>query len=493
MPRFSAEQCLISAVDLAHRIRDGEIQIVDVIDVLSTRIGKFNPAMHAYVTLDLENALLEAIDKQKMRDELRGENLPALFGVPVAVKDDIPVKGLLNGNGSRLCNWIADYDDITVERLRQAGAIILGKTHLPEFAHKGTSDNQLGPNGQRLTTLNPWDNSKTPGGSSSGSAVAVAMGMAFLALGTDIGGSIRKPASCCGIVGLKPTFGIVPRVPAGNAFSLWSTGTLARNCADTALMMSVLSGPDERDRYSLPRGDAQQWDLSLPLPEGQKILWCPNITGGPVDPVVAAISKKAVVRLAEHGFEIIETEPMITADEAATVVESMLLLFRAGSLAEFKEVTGIQESISFNRKADQLSPTYREFLKPAWGYTLDDYLKAQTDVTTFVEKKVGPYFQDFDFIATPSLAVLPFDAKLELGPDNIGGTPIDKRHGWAFHWPFNLSGHPAISIPCGWSTDTKPLPIGLQLVGKRGLDGLLLRVAASIERELGLKCRLPPI
>jgi Asp-tRNA(Asn)/Glu-tRNA(Gln) amidotransferase A subunit family amidase len=206
--------CYLSAVDLAAHLRGRKVSAVEVIDALAERIKKLNPKLNAYVTLDLENARKDAEMKHKMRKEHPDGDLGLLHGVPVAIKDDMEVKGLRFTCGSRLREKeIGKTDDLTVARLRKAGAIILGKTNEPEFGHKGVTDNKLFG-----TTPTPWNRERTAGGSSGGSAAAVAAGMAYLALGTDIAGSVRIPASCCGIVGLKPSFGRIPRVPGYNAF-----------------------------------------------------------------------------------------------------------------------------------------------------------------------------------------------------------------------------------------------------------------------------------
>src|SRR6516165_726447 len=213
--------CYLSAADLAARIRARKVSPVEVVDALAQRIERLNPKLNAYVTLDLANARKDAELKHKMRKEHPHGDLGLLHGVPVAIKDDLEVEGLRFTCGSRLrAKEIGNTDDLTVARLRKAGAIILGKTNEPEFGHKCVTDNKLFG-----TTPMPWNREYTAGGSSGGSAAAVAAGMAYLALGTDIAGSVRIPASCCGIVGLKPSFGRIPRVPGYNAFvTQWYIG-----------------------------------------------------------------------------------------------------------------------------------------------------------------------------------------------------------------------------------------------------------------------------
>src|SRR5262249_54484338 len=204
----------LSATALAARLRARKVSPVDVVDALAERIKRLNPKLNAFITLDLENARKDAEMKHQMRKEHPDGDLGLLHGVPVAIKDDLEVKGLRFTCGSRLREKeVGKSDDLTVARLRKAGAVILGKTNEPEFGHKEVTDNTLFG-----TTPTPWNLQCTAGGSSGGSAAAVAAGMAYLALGTDIAGSVRIPASCCGIVGHKPSFGRIPRVPGDNAF-----------------------------------------------------------------------------------------------------------------------------------------------------------------------------------------------------------------------------------------------------------------------------------
>jgi Asp-tRNA(Asn)/Glu-tRNA(Gln) amidotransferase A subunit family amidase len=271
--------CYLSAVDLAARIRAGIVSPVEVVDALRDRINRLNPKLNAYVTLDLDNARKDAEMKHVHLRQHPSADVGPLYGVPVAIKDDLEVAGLRFTSGSLLRkDHFGTCDFLAVAHLRQAGAIILGKTNEPEFGHKGVTENKLFG-----TTPTPCHSARTAGGSSGGSAAAVAAGMAYLALGTDIAGSVRIPASCCGIVGLKPSFGGIPRVPGYNAFvTQWSIGPLARTVADTALALRVLAGPDDRDPFSLPA--LSQDDLSLGASlRGLRVIFRPCPTGVPVD------------------------------------------------------------------------------------------------------------------------------------------------------------------------------------------------------------------
>jgi Asp-tRNA(Asn)/Glu-tRNA(Gln) amidotransferase A subunit family amidase len=477
MTQTRDDLCFLPAVDLAARIRDRKVSPIDVVDALADRIKRLNPKLNAYISLDLENARKDAEMKHRIRKEHPDCDLGLLHGVPVAIKDDLEVKGLRYTEGSLLHkDRIGKSDDLTVARLRKAGAIILGKTNEPEFGHKGVTDNKLVG-----TTPTPWNRKYTAGGSSGGSAAAVAAGMAYLALGTDIAGSVRIPASCCGIVGLKASFGRIPRVPADNAFiTQWYIGPLARTVADIALALRVLADPDDRDPFSLPAMDDKDLSLEGNL-RGLRVTFCPRPTGVQVEAEVAEAAEKTARLLVKRGMKVvIRKEPLPPAP-----LDALRVIFRTAALAD----AGIKDEADFKKKRDLLTDTFADFVEPGLKLTLGDYLAAQAKVTSFLEESAPDYWKDCDVLATPTLAVPPFSMKLPLGPDQVAGEKVDPQVGWAFTWPFNLTGQPAVSIPCGWTDDG--LPLGLQLAGRRGADGLVLRVAAAIEKEAPWSGRHP--
>jgi Asp-tRNA(Asn)/Glu-tRNA(Gln) amidotransferase A subunit family amidase len=427
--------CYLSAVDLAARIRAGTVSPIEVIDALRDRISRLNPKLNAYVALDLDSARKDVEMKEKWRHEHPDIDLGPLYGVPVAIKDDLEVVRLPFTCGSLLRkDHIGKSDDLTVSRLRQAGAIILGKTNEPEFGHKGVTENRLFG-----TTPTPWHLERTAGGSSGGSAAAVAAGMAYLALGTDIAGSVRIPASCCGIVGLKPSFGRIPRVPSYNAFvTQWYIGPLARTVADTALALRVLAGPDDRDPFSLPALGENDLSLGGSLRD-LRVIFRPRPTGVPVEDEVVYAAAKTTRLLQNQGVKVVlRNDPLPAAPR-----DALLGIFRAVSLAD----AGIKDEADFRNKRDLLTRTFAAFVEPGLKLTLRDYLSAQASVTEFLEQSAPDFWKDCDVLATPTLAVPPFSTNLPLGPERVAGVKIDPQVDWAFTWPFNLTGQPAVSIP----------------------------------------------
>lgn len=462
-----------------------------MIDALADRIKTVEPKLNAFLSLALDKAREEA-DRQAtvLREHPAGDFGP-LFGVPVAVKDDLGVQGQPLTFGSRLCkDDKATADDVTVARLKAAGAIVIGKTSEPEFGHKGTCDDYMGPGGRRRLTVSPWGRlDRTAGGSSGGSAAAVAAGLAYLALGTDVGGSVRIPASCCGVVGFKPSFGRIPRVPSGNAFSIWQSGPLARTIADVALVTNLLGKPDGRDRHALHHdGAALRFDGDV---AGLRVGWVASPTGGPVEPAVAEAGRRALDVLATKArVKVLDAKYLDAADGSAlgAAFDDVLL---PSFLAEVMYFAKVKTADDLATKAKELSPTLVELIQAGRKRTLMDYLAGQAAMTAFCETTAAAVFDRCDVLACPTIAVAPPDAALPLGPDKIAGRASPPHLGWVFTWLFNVTGEPAISVPCGWTTDG--LPVGLQLVAPRGRDARVLRVAAALEKHAPWHDRRPAV
>lgn len=475
MTQADPDLAFMSAKDVRDAICGGKVTALEVFEVISRRIELLETDLNSYCTLDLDRAR----DLARLADQqlARGDEVGPLHGVPVAIKEDLPVEGLSWTFGSRLrAGMVADRDGLVVARLRRAGAIILGKTNEPEFGHKGTTDNLLFG-----TTSNPWNLTRTVGGSSGGSGAAVAAGLAYLALGTDIAGSIRIPASCCGIVGHKPSFGRVPRIPAGNAYSPLVVGPLARTVSDAALALSVIAGPHEGDPFCLP-SSVRTGERPGGQSDEYRIGWCTNPMGVPIDPAVSAVTGQALALL-DGGTEI---RVEIVEETLRAPLEALYVIFKSLSVA----ATGLGSVSRFEEARGELSPSFATFISDAFEIELREYLAAQAAVTQFAEQVMPEYWGRYDILAMPTISVAPFPKDFALGPESVSGTPIDPHTGWISTWPFNLSGNPAISVPCGWTDDG--LPIGLQLVGRRHDDDTVLHVAAVLEQVQPWLTRRPP-
>lgn len=448
----------LSAVDLATAIRSKAVSPVEAIDAALARIEE-QAELNAFMAVCAERARAEA--RQAEAKVMRGEPLGALHGIPFSVKDLTNTEGVATTQGSALfADNVPKVDAVAVARARAAGAILIGKTTTPEFGHKPFTE---GPFFGR--TLNPVSHAHTCGGSSGGAAVAVAAGMGQLALGSDGGGSIRIPAACCGVVGLKATLGAIPNLQAPDLFGANSfVGPMARDVADTALMFDVLRGPDRRDPYGqVPAFPERR------LGEGEKprigfLLRCGNI----LDPDVEATVTSAMKRAEALGWTV---EPIEL--DLVSLEPHFLVFLRSLLLARLDDHAG--------RTPEKLDPTLRATIEAGRGYTAAELCKAQF-ARTDCFAKVQDILARFDLIASPTLSAPALPVGLDpLGPIEIAGQPAGTIRGawYPYTFPFNLTGHPALSVPCGFSRDK--LPIGLQLVGRWHEDRYLLDVAARLE------------
>jgi aspartyl-tRNA(Asn)/glutamyl-tRNA(Gln) amidotransferase subunit A len=354
-------------------------------------------------------------------------------------------------------------DAVPVRRLREAGAILIGKTTTPEFGHKPLTDSPLFG-----VTRNPWDLSRTAGGSSGGAAAAVATGQGPLALGTDGGGSIRLPAACCGIVGLKPTLGRVPHVHQADLFSTTSyIGPMTRSVAEAAACIDVIAGFDPGDPYSRPepRDDPRHAEV-----RGMRLAWLPSVGNPLVDPEVHVACESAVRHLERRGALADTVEVDFASFERA------FLVFLQGGLAAR---VGAQMATF----GDKVARSLRESIDRGTHWSAVDWANAVAQRTT-VYRRVSALFERFDFLITPTLGRPALDADHDpYEPITIAGENAGSIRGswYPYLWPFNLSGHPAVSLPCGWSSDN--LPIGLQIVGPWFSDRRVLALAEHLERE----------
>ena len=465
------ELFFLSATDVADRIRRREVSPVELIEALLARIERVNPPINAYVTLSVEQARTAA--REAERAILRGDALPPLCGVPVHLKDNIETAGIRTTYGSRVFeDHVPTEDAVLVARIKAAGAIVVGKTNLPEFASKGVCDSPLLGYGR-----NPWNLGRIPGGSSGGAAAAVAAGLGPLGIGNDVAGSIRVPAACCGVVGLKPSAGRVPNHPSGIPWDIaFQQGPIARTVGDLDLALRVLSGPHDLDLLSLPP-IAEDWDRRLDdLIRPWRFAWSPDLGVARVDPEVLEITTTAVEALRGAGRV---DSPKLNLGDALGVFTVVVPLLRAAAVAPFVE---------------QWAPKMDPFVA--------DYYRRGMRITT---KELGDAFQhrdrlaasvatvlrDHDFIVTPTIACVPWEYDRAF-PALIDSQPLANWRDWLpFTYPFNFTGHPAVSVPAGWTRDG--LPVGLQIVGTRFADREVLAAARFLERARPWAHRRPPM
>lgn len=458
----------LSAIDLADLIRRKQVSPVEVVEALLGRIELVNPRLNAYCTVTADAARTAA--RAAEAAVLRGDALGPLCGVPFSVKDLVITRGVRTAFGSRIYeHHIPDEDAPVVERLCAAGAIMVGKTTTPEFGWKGATDSPL-----TGISRNPWDLTKTPGGSSGGAAAAVAAGLAPLAVGTDGGGSIRIPASFCGVFGLKPTCGLVPVYPTPNTGTLSHVGPMTRSVRDAALMLQVLAGPDDRDPLSFP---ATGTDFTSGLEtgiRGVRVAWSPTFGYAQVAPEVRALAEAAAGRFQDLGCQVEEVERVFADPDPIWAP-----LFYAGVAARLEPFLA--------EWRDRIDPGLLEVVEEGNRLSGIDLIKASFARAAFYQE-VRQFFQRYDLLLSPTLAVPPFAAGMERPPDY----PAGSRLSWvAFTYPFNLTGHPAATVPCGFTADG--LPIGLQIVGRRLQDGLVLRASAAFEAALPWAGRRPVV
>ena len=450
------------ALTVARRIRTKEVSPVAMVEAVLARIEALQPTVNAFITVTADEAREAA--RRAEAAVLAGERLGPLHGVPFSVKDLLFTKGVRTTMGSLIfADQVPGEDAVPVRRLREAGAILVGKTTTPEFGHKPLTDSPLFG-----ATRNPWDLSRTAGGSSGGAAAAVATGQGPLALGTDGGGSVRLPASCCGIVGLKPTLGRVPHVHQSDLFSSTSyIGPMARTVAETAACFDALVGFDAGDPYSRPEPADDPRDVSV---RGLRIGWLPRVGNRLVDPEVLASCEAAVRHLEGRGAHV------ETVDEDMSAFERTFLIGLQAGLAA-------RVGSHMAKFGDKVAVSLRESIERGAQWSAVDWVNALGQRTA-VYRRVNALLQRFDFLLSPTLSrpalAVDHDA---FKPITIAGEEAGTIRGawYPYLWPFNLSGHPAISLPCGWSSDG--LPIGLQIVGPWYGDRRVLALAGHLERE----------
>lgn len=452
-------------------VRSRELSAVELLAAHLEQIDAVNPAVNAIVTLVPEAAQEEA--RAADAALARGDDTGPLHGLPVAVKDLVDTRGIRTTYGSPLfADHVPDADSLLVQRLRSAGAVIVGKTNTPEFgAGSQTTNAVFGP------TRNPWDTGRTCGGSSGGAAVAVACGMLPVADGSDLGGSLRNPAAFCNVVGFRPSTGRVPRFPDGAPIYPFSVdGPIARSVADAALLLSALAGPDPRFPLSLTDpGSVFRVPLERDL-RGVRVAFSPDTGGLPVEPAVRSVVEQAPAVLEGLGCEVVDGCPDLDgADEA----------FKAWRAWIFEQQLGAE----LDAHPEQLNPSVRWNVEQGRGLT-GPALAAAELRRSEVCARVYAFLADVEFLALPVTQVAPFPVE-QLYPTRIGDAEMDTYIDWMKScYLISVTGLPSISVPCGFTDDG--LPVGLQLVGRLRDDLGVLQLAHAYEQATGWGRKAPP-
>ena len=455
----------LTAFSTAREMRDAvqsrEVSARELLELHLERIAARNPELTAVVALDVERARAGAA----AADDHTASGAPTgpLHGLPFAVKDTHHVAGWTTTYGSRLfADHVPTVDDLVVERVRRAGVVLLGKTNVPEFAAGSHTFNRL-----YGTTLNPADPSRSAGGSSGGAAAALASGMVPLADGSDMGGSLRNPASFCGVVGLRPSLGRVPSWPASNQWETTSvSGPLARTVGDVALLLSVLAGPDPRTPMALGDPGASFAPPVRGTLEGLRVAWSLDLGGAfEVDTEVARVTEEAGRRMARHGARVFDAHPDLTgADETFRTLRAWHLHASYADLLA-RHPQEIKQSLADNIRAGA----------PLTGPDIAAAYRTRTEIG----ERLRRFFLEYDVLVLPVSQVPPFPADQEY-PTSINGRPMSSYLDWMRSaYLISVTGCPAISVPAGRTADG--LPVGVQIVAPHGADRRLLEVAAAFE------------
>jgi aspartyl-tRNA(Asn)/glutamyl-tRNA(Gln) amidotransferase subunit A len=454
--------CFMPATTLAEAIRAKKVSPVEVINAVYARLHEINPKINAFCTITEEHARVAAKDAEAA--VMRGERLGPLHGVPISIKDLFLTRGVRTMFGSRIReSYVPEEDAPAVAKLLAAGAISLGKTATPEFGFKGVTDSPV-----TGITRNPWDPSKTPGGSSGGAGAAVATGLGPLAVGSDGAGSIRIPSSFCGIFGLKPSFGRVAVYPPAPVPILVHAGPMTRTVRDAALMLTTMAGPDERDLLSLPSDPTNFLSACEGGIRGLRVAWSPTLGYAKVDP--------QVTRVTEAAAKVFETSLGCTVEAADPGFESPWPLLSVLWVMSY----ALRLRPLLQEWENQMDPDLVTLIKRVERFNATDYGEAVAKRAALWDT-VRKFFTKFDLLLTPTLPVPPF-AVSKIGPEQIPASAEELLpfSDWIpFTYPWDITGQPAASIPSGFTREG--LPVGLQIIGRRFADATVLRAAAAFE------------
>jgi amidase len=469
----------VTAAELTGRIRRRELSPVEVMDAAIRRIEADNARLNAFVHLDLDQARDRAARAEQAVGS--GAELGPLHGLPTAMKDLFDFKPgwpTTFGGVRALRDFVPDFYCAWAERMERAGAIIVGKTNSPVMGFRGTCDNPLfGP------SRNPFDTSRNTGGSSGGSAAAVAAGLVPVAEGTDGGGSIRIPASWCGLYGHKQSFGRIPYVARPNAFTglhpFLFEGTLARTVEDAALVTESLAGYDSRDPFALDERPVLTTALRRSI-RGWRIAYSPDFDVFPVAPEVATVVGEAVRGFEEAGARVEEVNLGIERDqrELSDLWCRLIIPINIETLENFKHAG--TDLLADHR--DDFPSEYLRWIDEGYELSTADLMRDE-EVRSEIYDAIQSVLEDHEVLVTPTLACLPVENAADgntKGPTEVNGVEVDPLIGWCLTYPVNFSGHPAASIPAGMAEGN--LPVGMQLIGRRYADADVLAASAAFER-----------
>ncbi len=446
------------ATELVERYRTRELSPVEVTQAVLDRIERLNPPLNAFVTVTSERALADA---RRAEEAYINGDPPPLAGVPTSIKDLVPTKGIRTTRGSLLePNWVPDFDPVFVQRLYDAGIVMLGKTNTPEGGWKGETTNRVAG-----TTRNPWNLDRTPGGSSGGASAAVAAGLGPLAQGGDGAGSIRIPAAFSGIFGHKPSFGRVP-YPGSSPTQVAHTGPMTRTVADAALMLDVMAGPDPSDRHSLAKAPSLVEDIQGGI-AGLRVAWSLDLGYAEVEPEVAELTTTAARQFEALGCLVEEAHPGLA--DPWPIIDVLFAMGQAGGVAD--RLDEVRHLLDQGRLRQ---------IERALQWTVVDVQQAMSARDVYWDG-MRAFFEEYDLLLTPTVPLAPFAAGTDY-PETINDVEMSYLSWTPFTYPFNLTGQPSASVPCGFTSDG--LPVGLQITGKWRDDATVLRAAARFEEVM---------
>ncbi|WP_322517931.1 amidase family protein [Rhodopseudomonas palustris] len=457
-----------TACRIVDQLRSGEVTPLDLLDALEQRISEVDGAVNALPTLCFDRARARAAELMKKPQSERG----VLAGLPVPIKDLTAVEGVLTTQGSPIFkDHVPTRSDLMVEHLEASGGVVYAKSNTPEFGAGANTFNEVFG-----ATRNPWDLSRSAAGSSGGAAAALASGTAWLAHGSDMGGSLRNPASFCGVVGLRPSFGRVAHTPAAKIDrNLGVQGPMARNVEDVALLLDAMSGEHAADPLSLPAPASSFLAAARSRAKPLRVAFSPDLGITPVDPEVAAITRKAAERFAEAGVIVEQAQP---------------------DLSEAHECFHVLRAFDFAISKAELLRTKRDLLKPEviWNIEqglalgVDDLAKAEAQRVAMAARTVA-FFETYDLLLCPATITAPFPVEQRYLAE-CNGHKFDNYVEWlGIVYAITLVCCPALSLPCGFTSTG--LPVGLQMIARPRNEAGLLAGAAVLEDVLGLRGSTP--